>query len=1220
MSTDIVPPHANARRLSAVASLRSGALLVFTALALMAPTAANAAPSSISGRTGAPNSMTVLGDSISAGTGTAGLPSSEQKDNSWATGVNSSIQSLYLRLKAVNPNATRDNQASNGKKMSDMAGQASSMPASTEWVVLEMGGNDLCKDTVSQMTSPSTYRSQLVAGLNAIASRNPNALITVASIPDIFNLWFLRGAPNPPNDQVSSRAGTARTFWDTLGVIPCKSLVDNPTDMSDAANYRRWQVRDRTIEFNSILADECSKRIRCRFDNNALFNFSSDRITPSYNPVNPFTPSTFTTYLPRAQWQFVDDDISTIDHFHPSIAGHTKVARVEWESGYDFTNDAVAPVATTPSIAQTPMSNGIYRVQPTVSVGYFDPFGMRGLEYRIHTGSGAGPWTQVFDSTADIPITSTGVNWIETRGFDVNGNSSDTRITEVNYDPSATAVPTAPRSVGSASILYRKLNLSWQEPIEPGGLSINGYRVEASSDGGNSWSDALNSNATGTSTVVEGLTPGTSYKFRVKAINSKGESSPTVISASTLPTTAPPKPISVSASGSAASATVSWSMPVQDGGLPTTFTVTSSAPNQETAKTCTTSGSSCTVTGLTNGTAYTFTVKATNSLGASPTSSTSDPATPLAVPGAPFVTLATSGNGSATAFWNPPSDNGGMEITGYTAVATPVGGGEPRTCSTTGATNCTVTGLTNGQSYTFTVSATNALGTGSASGSSSVVVPLSTPGAPTIDSTTAANGSIIISWSAPASDGGSAITSYTVTASPQVNGAVRSCSTSGTTSCSVTGLSNGTPYTFVVTASNVKGAGTPSVASAPIAPKAVPGSPSINGVSAGNGSVTVSWSAPSSAGGSAITGYSVIATPQVSGQTKGCTAAGTTSCTVTGLVNGQSYTFTVSAENSAGSGPASAPSNPATPVGKPAPPTFTSVTRGNGSAIVTWTPPTDTGGSAILSYTVSAFPAVNGVTKGCTTTISGGVLPTTCEVTGLTNGVEYSFVASSTNRQGTSLPSARSDHVIPAAVPGQPAITLAVAGDATATITWTPPASDGGLAITNYTVTAFPLVGGVAKTCSTSGTTSCTISGLTNGTGYSFTVTARNELGTGLPSGASPTVTPKAVPPAPVFTALTAAPVLSSTAVTFTTSAKPIGAGSVKVTITMLQGTKKSSVCTATKAVTAAGTVAITCKGSSTVRSALKKAAGTMTVTTVFTPSTGAATTIVETINVAKKA
>ena len=109
--------------------------------------------------------------------------------------------------------------------------------------------------------------------------------------------------------------------------------------------------------------------------------------------------------------------------------------------------------------------------------------------------------------------------------------------------------------------------------------------------------------------------------------------------------------------------------------------------------------------------------------------------------------------------WNAPASNGGAAITAYTATSSP----GAFTC-TTATTNCTVTGLTNGTSYTFTVTATNPAGTGPASGASAAAVPATVPGAPTgVTGTSNANTQSVVSWTAPASNGGAAISSYTVT-------------------------------------------------------------------------------------------------------------------------------------------------------------------------------------------------------------------------------------------------------------------------------------------------------------------------------------------------------------------------------------------------------------------------------------------------------------------------
>jgi hypothetical protein len=89
-------------------------------------------------------------------------------------------------------------------------------------------------------------------------------------------------------------------------------------------------------------------------------------------------------------------------------------------------------------------------------------------------------------------------------------------------------------------------------------------------------------------------------------------------------------------------------------------------------------------------------------------------------------------------------------------------------------------------------------------------------------------------------------------------------------------------------------------------------------------------------------------------------------------------------------------------------------------------------------------------------------------------------------------------------VPGAPGTPSGVGSDASVAVSWTAPTSDGGAPITAYTVTASP--GGA--TCSTSGALSCTVTGLTNGTAYTFTVRATNSIGTGPASSPSAPVTP----------------------------------------------------------------------------------------------------------------
>ena len=185
------------------------------------------------------------------------------------------------------------------------------------------------------------------------------------------------------------------------------------------------------------------------------------------------------------------------------------------------------------------------------------------------------------------------------------------------------------------------------------------------------------------------------------------------------------------------------------------------------------------------------------------------------VPGAPTEVTATAGNAQATVRWTRPVSDGGSVITSYTATASPGGQKADVDGSTTSAT---VSGLTNGTAYTFTVVAANSAGTGPASTPSNSVTP-GTPLAPTSVRATAGDAQATVSWTAPAPNGVSAITGYTVTSSP----GGRTAGVDGsTTTATVTGLTNGTGYTFTVTATNAVGAGPASLPSNAVVPTASP--------------------------------------------------------------------------------------------------------------------------------------------------------------------------------------------------------------------------------------------------------------------------------------------------------------------------------------------------------------------------------------------------------------
>jgi alpha-tubulin suppressor-like RCC1 family protein len=273
------------------------------------------------------------------------------------------------------------------------------------------------------------------------------------------------------------------------------------------------------------------------------------------------------------------------------------------------------------------------------------------------------------------------------------------------------------------------------------------------------------------------------------------------------------------------------------------------------------------------------------------------------------------------------------------------------------------------------------------------------PDAPTIITAIAGNGQATVTFNAPLLDGGSAITGYTVTSSPA--GGLDNNAGTLTTSHLISGLANGTAYTFTVTASNVAGTSLASAESNSVTPMTVPGTPTIGTATAGNAQATVTFSAPEANGGSAISGYAVTSSPAGGVDSNAGTTA--TSHLITGLTNGTAYTFTATASNEVGAGAASAPSNSVTPMTVPGAAEITTVTAGNRQATVTFTAPASDGGSAIIGYTVTSNPGGK--------TASSDASPIV--IANLTNGIAYTFTVTATNMAGTSLASTASNAVVP---------------------------------------------------------------------------------------------------------------------------------------------------------------------------------------------------------------
>lgn len=271
--------------MSRIASVLVSLLLALTITGVSGPARAQGNPPP-------PSSMASIGDSITQAYD-ACCWYGNHPANSWSTGGAGwdGVKSHYERLRALNSDiAGRNyNNAVSGARMNAGPAQAAkAVSQRAQYVTILLGANDVCTSTPGTMTSVEKFRAQFqetLATLNSGLSRR--ARIFVSSIPNVYQLW-----------EVYHTDWTARTVWDSANI--CQSML-----ASERTEEERQQVRERNIAFNGILAEECARYARCRFDDNKVF-----------------------------QYQFTRSDVSKLDYFHPSLSGQADLAQLTWETSW----------------------------------------------------------------------------------------------------------------------------------------------------------------------------------------------------------------------------------------------------------------------------------------------------------------------------------------------------------------------------------------------------------------------------------------------------------------------------------------------------------------------------------------------------------------------------------------------------------------------------------------------------------------------------------------------------------------------------------------------------------------------------------------------------------------------------------------------------------------------------------------------------------------------
>src|SRR2546429_20374 len=340
--------------------------------------------------------------------------------------------------------------------------------------------------------------------------------------------------------------------------------------------------------------------------------------------------------------------------------------------------------------------------------------------------------------------------------------------------------------------------------------------------------------------------------------------------------------------------------------------------------------------------------------------------------------------------------------------------------------------------------------------------PPTPPSAPQNLAATGGNAQVTLTWQAPASDGGSPITNYRIYRSLSPGTETLLTTVGNVLTYTDAAVTNGVTYSYQVSAVNNGGEGPRSneasaTPSAPPPPPTPPSAPPNLAATGGNAQVTLTWQAPASDGGSPITNYKIYRGLAPGSETLLTTVGNVLTYTDSGVTNGGTYYYQVSAVNSPGEGAKSNEAS-ATPNAPPLPPTPPSApqnlaaTGGSAQVTLTWQAPASNGGSPITNYRI-----YRGLSPGTETLLTTVGAVTSYTDTAVTNGVTYYYQVSAVNNAGEG-PKSNEASATPSAVPppptppSAPQNLAATGGIAQAIPTCRAPASAAGSPIAHYKI------------------------------------------------------------------------------------------------------------------------------------------------------------------------
>jgi titin len=372
------------------------------------------------------------------------------------------------------------------------------------------------------------------------------------------------------------------------------------------------------------------------------------------------------------------------------------------------------------------------------------------------------------------------------------------------------------------------------------------------------------------------------------------------------------------------------------------------------------------------------------------------------------------------------------------------------------------------------------------------IIPAPTPPSePTGFMAIPGDGEVELEWRAPSDDGDSSILGYRIfrglsNVSLNEIGEV-DANTITFTDANVT---NGVTYYYAILSFNV--IGDSPLSTLYITPFGLPGVPLDLVVEAGDGYVSISWTPPELDGGTPILGYNLlrgvrgdqVESYQVFG-------VGITTFNDTGLMNGQTFYYSVRARNNVGEGPSTAVL-PATPSTVPNAPGDLIAQAGDGQVTITWLRSPDDGGSTILGYKIYRGPSEE--TMELLHTAASSTFK--YEDEDVEVGTEYFYVVRAYNAVGESLPSI----VVPATPGGPPGLPIqlaATAGNQEVHLSWSSPEDDGSFTITGYVILRGTSVASMRELVQLGDVYAYLDTSVTNGETYYYAIAAINEAGPG---------------------------------------------------------------------------------------------------------------------------